>query len=90
MWCGLVVEVVVVVVEEEEGWRKRERDAQGKVLQAKFAWAGSIVKGLAPNALGAENRTQAASSHDGIAETSSPSLEAAKARGDDIVYLCFG
>ena len=77
-----------MVVEEEEGWE--ERDAQGKVLQAKFAWAGSIVKGLAPNALGAENRTLAASSHDGMAETSSSPLEAATARGDDIVYLCFG
>lgn len=32
-------------MEEEEGWG-RERDAQGKVLQAKFAWAGSIVKGV--------------------------------------------
>ena len=88
VWCGLLVEVVVVVVEEEEGWE--ERDAQGKVLQANFAWAGSIAKGLAPNALGAENRTLAASSHDGMAETSSSPLEAATARGDDIVYLCFG
>ena len=88
VWCGLLVEVVVVVVEEEEGWE--ERDAQGKVLQANFAWAGSIAKGLAPNALGAENRTLAASSHAGSAGASSPSLEAATARGDDIVYLCFG
>ena len=40
------------------GGRKggRSEDAQGKVLQAKFAWAGSIVKGLAPKALGAESR----------------------------------
>ena len=81
--------LVAVVVEEEEGWRKRARDAQGKVLQAKFAWAGSIVKGLAPNAVGAENRTAAASSHDGMAETSSCSLEAAMLEVT-ICFLCFG
>lgn len=38
------------------------KDAQGKVLQAKFAWAGRIVKGLAPKALGAKSRTRRPSS----------------------------
>lgn len=52
---GVVWAVVVVEAEEVEG--REKSDAQGKVLQAKIAWAGSIVKGLAPSAVGAKNRT---------------------------------